>query len=101
MLSTSPSSRYVGPFHNGCNDIDDAGDGTSKSNCRPLSGNIWWVVELLLVVVGIQGRRVKSGIEPESCDVNNPDTVEVNDHVEPRSSLLVRLEKDFLPIDLC
>jgi hypothetical protein len=53
-----------------------------------------------MIVFGVEGRGVKSSIKPESRDMNNPDTVEVGDEMEPRASFFVSFEENFLPFHL-
>ena len=54
----------------------------------------------MLVLRRIYLRRVVRSVEPEECDVNNPDTVEVDEQMEPRTRLLVSLEEALLPVDV-
>ena len=54
----------------------------------------------LFVVVKQERGRVEGSVEPEEGDVNDPNTVEVGCHVEPRTRFLVGFEEDFLPFDL-
>src|SRR5699024_4766725 len=43
---------------------------------------------------------IMRGIEPEHCQVDNPDAVEVDEEVEPRPRLLICLEEALLPVDV-
>jgi len=100
MLSTGPATRNVTPFANCREDLDKGGKSTTKANSSQVFGRGRLVVPLLLVIGSVESRGVVSGEEPERDQVNDPDTVEVGDHVEPRTRLLVGLEECLLPNDI-
>ena len=97
MLSASPPTWYIGPFGQSRGDHEQTGDSATEGHCRPPRGSSGLVVKLLLVVLGVEGWRIVSGVEPEHAKMHDPDTVEVDQHVEPRSCFLVGFEKDLLP----
>ena len=49
---------------------------------------------------GINAGRVEGGVVPEEGNVEDPDTVEIDEEVSRRSLLIVGLEEDFVPVDL-
>ena len=53
----------------------------------------------MLVLRRIDLRRVVCSVEPEECDVNNPDTVEVHEQVGRGALLKEGLEEDAVPGD--
>ena len=47
----------------------------------------------------IYTRGVVCGVEPKQRDVDDPDTVEVDEQMSKRPLLVIRLEKCSIPID--
>ena len=99
MLSSSPCTRNISPLTKGRKYHDERCNRTTETDRRPSSCTRGLIVETLPVIVGVQRRGVESRVKPVSRDVNNPDTIEVGDQMEPRTRLLVRLEEDLLPFD--
>ena len=100
MLSSGPSTRDVHPFGARGEDHDERGDRTTQTDGGPDGGLVGGVVPLLPVVLCVQRLRIECHEKPEHGDVENPDAVEVDEQVEPRSGLLVRLEEGLLPCDV-
>src|SRR5256885_6205143 len=100
MLRTSPFPRNICPFGDRSEDHDQRGNRTAKSHSRPAGSRSWRVVTLLFVMPSIESWRVESRIEPERGDVDDPNAIEVDQHMEPGSSLLVGLEEHLLPTDV-
>lgn len=93
MLSTGPLSRNKDPFGESSHDLDDTGNGTGQTGSRPATVSKRLVVLELDVVLCVDGRRVIGSVEPKHGDVDDPDTVEVDSHVEPGTGFAVSLEK--------
>ena len=100
MLRTSPPARNIGPFRDSSSEVDCRSDTTTETDEGP-HGSPWGsLVNLLFVLGSDDGRHVVGSVEPEHGQVNNPDTVEVDKHVEPRATLPVGLEEALLPVDI-
>lgn len=100
VLSTSPPPGDVHPFAESSNNVNQSDDSTGESGSRPLRSSRRLVVLLLAVVAHVQSWGVLGRIEPESTNVDDPDTVEVDDGVKPGTVLLVGLEESLLPDDI-
>lgn len=100
MLSSSPTTRNVKPFSDSRKNLNESGENTSKTDGGQVPRGNRLIVKLLLIVRCVECWSVVSSEEPERTQMDDPDTVEVGDHVEPGSSLLVSLEESLLPHDV-
>jgi len=100
VLSTCPLSGDVRPFGERGENHDKGCDSTTETNGREMSGSGGRVIALLLVILSVESRRIVRSVEPVGGNVNDPDTVEVDQVVEPGSGLLVGLEEALLPDDI-
>ena len=98
MLSASPPTWDIGPFRQSRRDHEQTGQGAAERHCRPSRRRGGPVVILLLVgLIHVECWRIVSRVEPEHGKVHDPDTVEVDQHVEPRSGFFVGFEKHLFP----
>ena len=100
MLRTSPFARNVGPFGEGCAQLDKGRDDSTNRYDGPHQRTWWGLVTLLRVVLRVEWLRVEGSVKPEDSNVDDPDTVEVDERVEPCSRFFVSLEEDLLPVHL-
>lgn len=54
----------------------------------------------MFVIGCVESRRVEGRVEPEKGDMNDPDPIEIDQEMAPRTRFLVGFEKDFVPSDL-
>ena len=97
MLGAGPTTRHVHPLHQGGQDHDEGSQGTAEGDGGPTGGGRGLIVALLLVVTGVEGGRVEGGVEPKDGDVDDPDAIEVDEHVKPGAGFLVGLEEHLGP----
>jgi hypothetical protein len=90
--SIVPGSRDVRKFCKCREDHDDGCNRTTKRPCGPCQSGR--VASLWLVY----GRGIVCGVEPKR-DVDDPDTVEVDEQMSERPLLVIRLEECAILVD--
>ena len=88
-----PGCWDVGELCNGSEDHDDRRNASTKCDSRPshLLGRI------RLSTRGVNFRRIESCVEVIHRNVQNPDTVEIDDEMSERPLFIVGLEEDTVP----
>ena len=101
VLRAGPAAGNVRPLGAGREDLDQRSDDATDGDDGPLLRGFGLVVLALLVLAPEKkGRRVVRRVEPEHGEVDDPDAVEVDQHVEPRARLFVSLEEALVPWDV-
>src|SRR5690606_37684318 len=71
--------------------------GATESHQRPVCRLRRRIVDFLLIVRCDERRRVEGREIPKHGQMDDPNAVEIDEHVQPRTRLLVGLEEDLLP----
>jgi len=96
MRCVVPGSRNIRKFSDGGQNHDKCGYCTTQGDSRP--GH--WRGRRVLQAGCINLRRVKGSVEIVDRDMQNPDTIEVDEEMGNRALFKVCLKKYSIPLDL-